>query len=148
MKTIFKLFIFTFLLLACEGNNDTSTQEASIFPSNKSAVSTKNAELYPVSNIAINGNSILFENGGIYSVTGGFVVQSSGKLGFSTQTAGGISIGDGIGFDETHIYEYTNFFGKINISDDARPPQEGDIRFNSITKKHQGYDGVDWNDLY
>ena len=26
--------------------------------------------------------------------------------------------------------------------------QAGDIRFNTLTNKHQGYDGTSWNDLY
>jgi len=40
--------------------------------------------------------------------------------------------------------------GRIRVGDTAASitAQAGDIRFNTSTNKHQGYDGTSWNDLY
>lgn len=38
--------------------------------------------------------------------------------------------------------------GKIIISDSSSAPVEGAIRYNSTTKKHEGYDGTQWNPMY
>jgi hypothetical protein len=40
--------------------------------------------------------------------------------------------------------------GRIKVGDTAASvtAQAGDIRFNTLTNKHQGYDGTSWNDLY
>ena len=43
-----------------------------------------------------------------------------------------------------------NIEGRIKVGDTAASvtAQAGDIRFNSTTNKHQGYNGSGWNDLY
>ena len=43
-----------------------------------------------------------------------------------------------------------NIEGRIKVGDTAASviAQAGDIRFNSATNKHQGYNGTSWNDLY
>ena len=40
--------------------------------------------------------------------------------------------------------------GRIKVGDTAASvtAQAGDIRFNTLTNKHQGNDGTSWNDLY
>lgn len=38
--------------------------------------------------------------------------------------------------------------GKIIVSDSSSAPVEGAIRYNSTTKKHQGWNGSTWNDMY
>ncbi|RLG29462.1 hypothetical protein DRO03_07225 [Methanosarcinales archaeon] len=38
--------------------------------------------------------------------------------------------------------------GRLRITDNADTPAAGDLRYNSTTNKHQGYDGSSWNDLY
>ena len=41
-------------------------------------------------------------------------------------------------------------FGRIKVgdTDPAVSVQAGDIRYNSSTNKHQGYNGSGWNDMY
>lgn len=43
-----------------------------------------------------------------------------------------------------------NISGRIKVADiDATvTAQSGDIRYNSSTNKHQGYNGSSWNDMY
>ena len=40
--------------------------------------------------------------------------------------------------------------GRIKVADIAATvtAQSGDIRYNSSTNKHQGYNGSSWNDMY
>lgn len=47
---------------------------------------------------------------------------------------------------------YHEFNGTINIGNTTggtgSSPKAGDMRFNTSTNKHQGYDGTTWNDMY
>ena len=38
--------------------------------------------------------------------------------------------------------------GRLIVSDSNSNVKEGAIRYNSTTKKHQGYNGTSWNDMY
>lgn len=38
--------------------------------------------------------------------------------------------------------------GRMRAGDDSETAVAGDIRYNSSTNKHQGYDGTSWNDMY
>ena len=40
--------------------------------------------------------------------------------------------------------------GRLNVGDTATTvvAQAGDIRYNTTTNKHQGYNGSSWNDMY
>jgi len=43
-----------------------------------------------------------------------------------------------------------NIEGRIKVADtdSSITALEGDIRYNSSTNKHQGYNGTTWNDMY
>jgi len=38
--------------------------------------------------------------------------------------------------------------GRLRITDNVATAVAGDLRYNSTTNKHQGYDGTTWNDMY
>ena len=46
------------------------------------------------------------------------------------------------------IGSQVNFSGRIRVADNTETAVAGDIRYNTGTNKHQGFDGTGWNDLY
>jgi len=41
-----------------------------------------------------------------------------------------------------------NLGGRLRVADNAETAVAGDLRYNTSTNKHQGYNGSTWNDLY
>lgn len=52
-----------------------------------------------------------------------------------------------VGFGTTNPTQKVHVNGKLKIGDDAKAPSEGTIRYNSATKKFEGYDGTKWINL-
>ena len=139
MKKQFLLAFGILLFLSCEKETiDTPEIEAE-----------SDIVYYEEGNIVIpgNGNSLELENSIIYSSPNAVTIQAKnadGAISINTPTMAGIMIRDGV----VTIFNKTEFSGKITVSDDSEDPKKGDIRFNDATNKHQGYDGINWNDLY
>jgi hypothetical protein len=94
---------------------------------------------------------------------GGTVTDSAGVLIGNVSPAGvttgyGLKIGDQTGATTAyaiHTGEGLVRFGddvistsKIRVGEGVSAAVAGDIRYNTGTSKHQGYDGTNWNDMY
>ena len=107
------------------------------------------------------GNSSLLNNTGNDTIAIG---RNSGQN--SGASSNSVFLGYLSGFSETNsnrlhisnsatplIYgEFDNKLilinGRLRVTDNVATAVAGDIRYNSSTNKHQGYDGTTWNDMY
>mgnify|MGYP006409150865 CR=1 FL=1 len=46
------------------------------------------------------------------------------------------------------VGDYVTFSGRIKVGDNSETAVEGDVRYESTLKKHQGFDGTSWNNMY
>ena len=121
-------------------------------------------------NVTTGSHNILQGDQVAFTLTSGSYNVFIGRgAGYSNSTgSNNVFIGDNAGYNETGsdklyidisntsdplIYgEFDNDLVKINgrlrITDNSEAAVAGDIRYNSSTNKHQGYDGASWNDLY